>query len=211
MMAWMRFLPRISNGRGRSRSVRCSLWIGFVTIAVVLPLSDCRRDIPSENSIKAASESDGSIALQRVQQASLPLCPPGLSEGTSIAANEMHHKVVLTWNPPVSAGHAGNQAIGYCLYRTRQQILVKKLRDCTDCERVTPKPIIGTGCVDPIVQDGKTYFYAALTINPENERSDFSNQTIVVIPPNKESDRRPTSLPSCREQPGSRTPEGQTR
>ena len=187
----MSFWP-LSNGRDTLKAV--------ITIAVVVLFSRCNRDTPSEISVEPASDAKQHTAIQEAQQARLPLCPHGHSESTPIPPNAMHHKVVLTWDPSASAGRPGNIPVGYCLYRTKQQILVKTLKDCKDCEQVSPKAILGTGCVDPIVQDGKTYFYVALTINPGDEKSNFSSQAMAVIPPDKESHGRPSSLPSCREQ-----------
>jgi hypothetical protein len=119
-----------------------------------------------------------------------------------LPAAVVHHKVVLSWNPSVSAGQPGNDPVGYCLYRSKQQILAKKLKDCKDCEQVTHQPIIGTGCVDNLVKDGQTYFYVAIAINPGERTSEFSNQTMAVIPPDKESLGKPSSYPLCREPPG---------
>jgi hypothetical protein len=136
-------------------------------------------------------------------QGQLPVCPDGSSKNTPLLPEQVHHKVVLTWNPSVPSGRPGNNPLGYCLYRSQQQIFVKELKRCKDCEQVTPRPLIGTGCVDPVVEDGKTYYYVAIAINPGNQTSEFSNQTIAAIPPVKESLGGPSSLPSCREPDGS--------
>jgi hypothetical protein len=183
--------------------------VAAVTVwSLVLTLAACRR-VTSEQATPQARTSDSNqVAAQPPHKGGLPGCPDGISGGSPLPAAAVHHKVVLSWNPSVSAGHPGNDPVGYCLYRRKQQILAKKLRDCKDCEQVTPKPIIGTGCVDNLVKDGQTYFYVAITINPGEQTSEFSNQTMAVIPPDKESLGRPSSYPLCRELAGGPVPLG---
>jgi hypothetical protein len=176
-------------------------WIVAVIVgSVVLTLEACHRVTSPENVPQASTAGSRTAALQTPYKGGgLPQCPDGNAVSNPPPAAAMHHRVALSWNASTSAGHPGYDPVGYCIYRSEHQISVKRLKDCKDCEQVSPVPIISTGCVDNLVKDGKTYFYVAITINPGKQISDFSNQTMAIIPPDKASIGSPSLYPSCRE------------
>lgn len=182
-------------------------WIAPVIAAnILLTLAACHQ-VKSSEKVPRSPTVGGTVPAQTSRKGGgLPQCPPGKPVSSPPRAAAMHHKVVLSWNASTSAGQPGNNAVGYCIYRSEQQISVKNLKDCNSCEQVSPAPILDTGCVDDGVRDGKAYFYVAITIDTGKQVSDFSNQVMAVIPPDKASVGSPTSLPSCREAAGTRPP-----
>jgi hypothetical protein len=175
--------------------------------SVVLTFAACHQVRSSEKLSQASTAHGRTVAPQGPPKGGgLPQCPDGNAPSSPPPAAAMHHKVTLSWNASTSAGHPGNDPVGYCIYRSEQQISVKRLKDCKSCEQVSPIPIVGTGCVDDLVKDEKAYFYVALTINARKQISEFSNQTIAVIPPDTAMIGRPSSFRSCRKTEGTEAP-----
>jgi hypothetical protein len=121
------------------------------------------------------------------------------------------HKATLTWNASAPSVNSENNAVGYCLYRSRtqnaaKQYVVKQISKCSDCEQVNSIALAGTGCVDDLVQDGATYYYVVIAVNAKGEPSSPSNETPAQIPPNKQSVSSPSvgSYPFCRATTGSK-------
>lgn len=183
-------------------------WIAAVIVgSVVLTFAACHQVRSSEKLPQASTARGRAVTAQTTQKGGgLPPCPDGNAVSSPPPAAAMHHKVALSWNASTSAGHPGNDPVGYCIYRSEQQISVKRLKDCKTCEQVSPMPILGTGCVDDLVKDEKAYFYVAITINTGKQISDFSNQTMAVIPPDKATIGSPSSFRSCRETKGTEAP-----
>jgi hypothetical protein len=188
----------------KQQHARCTAAV--IAGTFVLTFAACHQVRSSEKLPEASTRASGSVAPNKDKRVGLPACPDGNSVSSPPPAAEMHHKVTLSWTPSTSAGLPGNDPVGYCVYRSEQQISVKRLKDCKDCEQVSPVPITGTGCVDNLVKDGKAYFYVAITVNPGKQTSDFSNQTMAVIPPDRASRGGPSSYPSCRETEGALGP-----
>lgn len=182
-------------------------WIAPVIVgSILLTLPACHQ-VTSSEKVPRSPTVGGTVAAQTPRKGGgLPQCPAGNAVSSPPPAAAMHHKVALSWNASTSAGQPGNDPVGYCIYRSEQQISVKKLKDCKDCEQVSSAPILDTGCVDDGVRDGKAYFYVAITIDTGKQVSDFSNQVMAVIPPDKAGVGSPTSLPSCREAARTRPP-----
>ncbi len=132
------------------------------------------------------------------QPAKLPPCPPGLPLIIPPIATA-RHQVVLSWNPSTSATGPLDKSLGYCLYRSEKPIRAKKLAECRNCELINQNPVIGTGCVDVDVEDGKTYFYAALAIQNGRSPSVFSNQAEAPIQRKPPMTHPASSYPLCRE------------
>jgi hypothetical protein len=189
----MRFFPGIMQLKV---GLRLASKLAVLAIAGAL-LPGCSRQKSSEANAQATKANNANTAPVMAHTPQLPDCPSGKQQSSPPPAAENHHKVVLSWNASTSAGRSGNP-VGYCLYRSNQQIFAKELKDCKDCELVTPKPIVGTGCVDPVVQDGKTYYYVAIT-RIGQDSSKFSSQTIAVIPPDPKPLGGPSSYPLCRQ------------
>jgi hypothetical protein len=112
-----------------------------------------------------------------------------------------HHKVTLSWNASVPSAAFESKAVGYCLYRSKTAKAAKQNPICGSCERINSNPIIGTGCVDDLVEDGAEYYYVVTAINASGKISASSNETPARIPRNKEALKSVAagSYPSCRE------------
>jgi hypothetical protein len=131
----------------------------------------------------------------------IPGCPPAGSPMLQPSAPHTgHHKVILTWNPSAPSPHPEDNPVGYCLYRSPTKGAALKNATCSNCEQINLVPVVGTACVDDLVQDGATYFYVATAINVNKIRSVSSNEIIVPIPasPKVSSASMPTSYPLCR-------------
>jgi hypothetical protein len=110
--------------------------------------------------------------------------------------------VTLSWNPSLPSPHPEDNAVGYCLYRSRKKHVAKKNARCSECEQVNSVPIAGTACIDDLVADGATYYYVSTAISSQGTLSTSSNEVPVSIPSNKPS-AGPASaaLPLCRQPP----------
>ena len=130
----------------------------------------------------------------------LPPCPPaGLPILQPSAPHTGHHKVILTWNASAPSPHPEDNAVGYCLYRSPTKGAALKNATCGNCEQINLVPVVGTACVDDLVQDGATYFYVATAINTNKIRSASSNEILVPIPPSpKSSGASVPNYPLCR-------------
>jgi hypothetical protein len=129
-----------------------------------------------------------------------PLCPPaGLATLQPSPQITGHHNVSLSWNASPSV-NSENQAVGYCIYRSKKRDVAKHNPTCNDCEQVNLTAVTGTQCIDDLVEDGATYYYVVTAINAKGKPTTPSNETPAQIPPNKESSSLPkASFPSCRE------------
>jgi len=130
-----------------------------------------------------------------------PVCPPaGMAQLQPSASGTGHHNVTLTWNASPASRNPDDEAFGYCLYRSKEKKVAKQNATCAQCEQVNSTPIIATGCVDNLVQDGTTYYYVAVAISRRRQLSPSSNEITVVVPPaTQKSDHAPaSSYPLCR-------------
>jgi hypothetical protein len=75
-----------------------------------------------------------------------------------------------------------DNAVGYCLYRSLNKDAAKSNATCSGCEQINSVPIVGTACVDDLVQDSALYFYVVTAINGAGNRSSSSNEIPVAIP-----------------------------
>lgn len=132
----------------------------------------------------------------------LPLCPPGPMAAHHSQPKPGHHRVILAWNASVASPTRGSKAVGYCVYRRKRK---KKVKDaatlnppCSKCEEVNSVPVVGTSCVDDVVEDGATYDYAVTAINANGILSIPSNAATAVIPEGQVS-----SVPGISPQPPS--------
>lgn len=116
------------------------------------------------------------------------------------SSSTAHHRVILTWNASAPSSRPEDNAVGYCLYRSKKQNEAKKNATCNRCEQINSVPIAGTGCVDDLVQDGAVYYYVATAISAQKRLSVSSNEILVPIPASKQSVRSTPvgSYPLCR-------------
>jgi hypothetical protein len=117
-----------------------------------------------------------------------------------------HHKVILSWNASAPSPHPEDNAVGYCLYRSKKQKVAKKNATCSDCEQINFIPVVGTACVDDLVQDGALYYYVVTAINAKGIPSSSSNETPAQIPASQQSANSTSgaSSPFCRGQASSK-------
>jgi len=116
-----------------------------------------------------------------------------------------HHNVVLSWNPSSPSTNPDDNAVGYCLYRSKTKKAARKNPTCRHCEQVNSIPVVGTACVDDLVQDDTTYYYVATAISGRGRLSSSSNEIRAVIPDSKQSAgfASTASYPLCRSQASS--------
>jgi hypothetical protein len=115
------------------------------------------------------------------------------------SASTGHHKVILSWNPSVPPTGTDGPVV-YCLYRSKTKGSAEKNAMCSDCEQINSIPVVGTGCLDDLVEDGAAYYYVVTAMTTAGRPSPSSNETPATIPATKES-VSPTSektYPLCR-------------
>ena len=170
----------------------------IVVSACILGLANCNRDSTRTKIELADTPKDKAAA--RALIAPLPACPPGGVPPLRPGAATGHHRVVLSWNASAPSTRSQDNAVGYCLYRSQTQNLAAKNATCTQCERINSVPVVGTGCIDDLVQDGVTYYYVVTAINSGRQLSSSSNEIPAVIPQNKPGGGT-SSYPFCRGSP----------
>jgi hypothetical protein len=100
-----------------------------------------------------------------------------------------HHKILLSWNVSAPSTKPENNAVGYCLYRSKKKHVARKNPLCRACEQVNLLPLPGTNCVDDLVQDGTVYYYVVAAIDQHGTLSSASNEIIASIPPGNKAGR----------------------
>jgi hypothetical protein len=99
-------------------------------------------------------------------------------------------------------------AVGYCLYRSKKKNAVQKMPTCRKCQQINTVPVVGTSCLDDLVEDEATYYYAVTAVNAVGYASAPSNEAIAHISNKKQADSTaatPPVPPTCR------TPSGASR
>ena len=138
-----------------------------------------------------------------VPPSNLPPCPEAGVPAPRASSITGHHKVTLTWNASAPSADAASNPVGYCLYRSKKQGLPKMAMampnaHCGGCEQVNRVPIAGTGCVDDLVEDNTTYYYAVTAITALGQSSSSSDEVIAEIRGRKNATAVPSTYPSCR-------------
>ena len=166
----------------------------FVTTIAIL------RDHPASNRVSLSVIPAISEKRLVSVETSLPACPPAGLPALQPSPTTGHHKVTLTWHASAPAANSGSAAVGYCLYRSKTQNAAKLNPRCGNCEPINSVPIVGTGCVDDLVEDSAAYYYVVTAINAKGEISSSSNETPAQVPPNKgKANSVPVgSYPLCR-------------
>jgi len=158
----------------------------FVTTIAIL------RDHPASNRVSLSTIPDINQKRPASVEPSLPACPPAGLSALQPSPKTGHHKVTLSWHASAPAANSGSAAVGYCLYRSKKPNAAKHNPRCGDCEQINSIPIVGTGCVDDLVEDAAAYNYVVTAINARGEISSSSNETPAHVPANK---RAGSSIP----------------
>lgn len=189
-------LPRYSRS---SASIRAML----LTCLVILQIGCSRSSHPvSESQAGETANAKPQIQAPRLE---LPDCDPSLNK-VDVSRGTGHHRVALAWNPSSSSGGPADPSVGYCLYRSTNDITARDLSHCKDCARLNRRPIVGTACMDTRVQDGATYHYVVGAIQVGTRVSPFSNRTTAVVPANTQIKRSESSYPLCQPDEPSQVP-----
>lgn len=137
----------------------------------------------------------------------LPVCPPAGIPILRPSPITGHHKVILKWNASIASADSKSKAVGYCLYRSKEndvarQALSNPNARCGGCEQINPVPISDTVCVDDLVEDSATYYYVVTAINASGNTSSSSQEALAQIPHTKQSasSGSGSSYPLCRAQ-----------
>lgn len=177
----------------------CRYSVRVVAPACVLILfSACSRtSVPNTRVRSLAAEASSAAPVSGAPK--LPSCPPA---GTPmLRANDRtgHHKILLSWNASAPSTKPENNAVGYCLYRSKKKHAARKNPLCRDCEQVNSVPLSGAGCVDDLVQDDVTYYYVVTAIDQHGSLSSASNEIVASIPSRNKAGRSfVSSPPRCR-------------
>lgn len=179
---------------GFDRRLRFLLrFLRIMAFCPALILAGC-SDNPKATIDPQAADAPKNNAQTNVSQ-SPSECPGAL------ASQPTGHKVVLTWNLSTSSKGLNDKSLGYCVYRSEHKIAADTLEGCGDCKKITPTPIYGTGCVDDFGNDPNVhYYYAAIAIGPNGQRSKFSNRATGKLPGMKKRSKSggEQTYPACR-------------
>jgi hypothetical protein len=185
---------------GTTRYFQFRFQAATLVIALLQVLSGCSRDNNTRVKIELADPPAG-----KGTQAAAPMpdslqCPPAGAPTLQPSASTGHHGVVFTWNASVPSTRPEDNAVGYCLYRSKTKNAAKANANCSGCEQINSIPVSGRGCVDDLVEDGSSYYYVVTAISVSGKTSSSSNEISVVIPDAQKSARSKTtaSYPSCR-------------
>jgi len=187
-----------------SPHLRLAVKVATLT-CMVLALGGCHRDPGPRPGSQSEQTSGAKRATGTAQEHNLPPCPPAdspmLKRGSPGTGD---HRVILSWNASAPSANSQGERIGYCLYRSKKHPVktrkTKKDAPCEECEQVNLTPMLETACVDDLVENDTTYYYAAVAIDDEGQLSVLSSQARAVIPrskaPLKSTSTR--SYPPCR-------------
>jgi hypothetical protein len=131
----------------------------------------------------------------------LPPCPSAPVPMLPSSAQTGHHRVFLSWRASSSSGRPDDLTVGYCLYRSQTPRMAKNCPKSPSCEQVNVVPVPTPRCVDRLVKDQTTYYYAAIAINSAGKTSTTSEEAIAEVPIAAKHNPSPSdagSYPSCR-------------
>lgn len=112
---------------------------------------------------------------------SLPGCPPAGLLPVQPSGHYSTHKVILSWNASPHSPTTQKVAVGYCLYRSKKKDAVRERPTCRKCQQINTVPVVSTSCVDDLVEDNATYYYAVTAVNADGYASAPSNEAIAHI------------------------------
>jgi hypothetical protein len=172
------------------------LMIATLLVATIAIL----RDKPASNKVSLSAVTNINEKRLGVVAPRILACPPGGLPVLQPSSKTGHHKVTLTWHASAPAANSNSAIVGYCLYRSKTQNAAKRNPRCSDCEQINSMPIVGTACVDDLVEDSAAYYYVVTAIDAKGEISSSSNETPAPVPANKGAGSSATvgSYPRCR-------------
>lgn len=107
------------------------------------------------------------------------IAPSSSAGRPSLPSPTMRHKVTLSWNPSTPLTNSPRDAIiGYNVYR--RSAASSSYDDKNN--KMNSATLLGTKCVDILVQTGQTYFYVIKAISASGAVSGRSNEAKAVIP-----------------------------
>lgn len=175
----------------------------LLVVSMFETISAVGQDIHgSRANAQSAETSKKKGTLPSTADRKLPACPPaGLPILQSSPQKTGHHSVTLSWQGSAPSSNFDSKAVGYCLYRSKEQNAAKQNATCSHCEQVNSIPLADTRCVDDFVEDGATYYYVVTAINNKGRISSASNEIRARVPSTKRSVSPTTvdSYPLCRE------------
>lgn len=155
----------------------------------------------SGSSANSPSAQNPTARPQSQTNSTLPMCPSAGLPPAQPSGHYSTHKVILSWNASTHSPKSKNVAVGYCLYRSKKKDVLKKRPTCKKCQQINTVPVVGTSCVDDLVEDKATYYYAVTAVNADGYASAPSNEATAHI----SNDKRPGSAaatspppPACR-------------
>lgn len=111
------------------------------------------------------------------------------------------HKVILSWIASPRSPTTQKVAVGYCLYRSKKKDAVRERPTCRKCQQINTVPVVGTSCVDDVIENKATYYYAVTAVNADGYASAPSNEAIAQISSKKLADSAAATSPpaaTCR-------------
>lgn len=166
---------------------RLCVCITILILACIITGSACSQTPRRSSNPRLVEAPEEKKTTPTPVEVRLPSCPQAGSPALQSSTVTGHHKVTLSWNPSASSPDSDNNAVGYCLYRSKEKKVARKNPTCRDCERVNSMPVVGTVCVDDLVADGITYYYVVTGISSRGQLSSSSNETRVAVPTSKQS------------------------
>ena len=148
---------------------------------------------PQDHRLESLRES-----LPMLRATGLPFCPASQAPALQPSDLTGHHQVILSWK---ASKAPKNSSIGYCLYRSKTKGAAEGNSTCGDCEQVNKVPVLGTSCLDDLVQDGTDYYYVVTAITNNGNASPSSNETLASIPATRQRTNANSSHPFCRGMP----------
>jgi len=191
MEEFKNLFPNMIGGLGQNTRLEDRV-VRLSAVCVLLLIVGCNRT-PKTDVTQRAIAAPKSADQTKIPQK--PLECPG-----RLASRLVGHKIVLSWNASKSSKGPNDRSLGYCVYRSDHEIVADRLEGCPECRKITSEPIFGLGCVDDFGDDHRTYYYAALSLDSEGQRSKFSNKVAASF---RRKKRGPQSsnrqdYPACR-------------
>jgi hypothetical protein len=167
-------------------------------LAGILLADGCNRSSRSRIGLEAFEPRTPDVVMAASPH--VPLCPPAGASSLKPSAVTGHHRLILTWNASPPSALPEDNAVGYCLYRSQIKGAARDYANCRACEQINPVPVMGTRCVDDLVQDSALYYYVVTAITADERRSSSSNEIPVPIPAGNQPAKMvpPPPAPSCR-------------
>ena len=173
--------------------------LALTLACLISTIGGCNRALESSSEPPAHPVARVTAAEHKPVLPACPNAPSRMLQATDPGTG--HHKVFLSWNASASASQSANNSLGYCLYRTQTNETAKKCPNQSDCEKVTPVPVLTTRCVDDLAKDRTKYHYVVIAIDSRGNYSSPGKEAIADIPVAGQQNPAPrdaSSYPACR-------------